>query len=85
MTASRKIMEDIVIIESELHRATIAEGMPEVEVTGNIIYNANDESTWYEIQDEYNTISWVSLDFEEDAAFGEKLVAAAEKSEIFNY
>ena len=73
-------------VDNDLRVTAEREGFDKLEVTGNLIMDSPNEAVWFEVVDlESNTISWVSLDFPERTAYGEKLVAIADRSEMQDY
>jgi hypothetical protein len=73
-------------IDFELRQSAEREGFDKAELTGKIIMDSPNEALWFEVVDvEYRVLSYVSLDFPERAAHGEKLVGIGDESEIQDY
>lgn len=62
------------------------DGLPQVEVTGNLWLDINTEAVWVEVEDaETRTTHWASLDFPEYAAHGEQVVVAVDQDDRDNF
>lgn len=79
-SSTQSIIEALEIIEEENERIADEEGGKPLRITGKIFFIEENNSTWFEVANEYNTTSLLSLDFPGATAVGEVCVAADDEN-----
>jgi translation elongation factor EF-Ts len=86
MNAFEAITAEILEINAESDRIAKAEGFTYAwSCTGKVLIDPVNEVVWYQMADEYNTTTWATLGYPENAAFEEKVVVVDSEAECLSY
>jgi hypothetical protein len=86
MNAFEAIAADILAIDAETERIAKEEGFEDRHTcTGKVLIDPANEAVWYQMADEYNTTTWVSRSYPQNAAWNETLVCVDDEKEALSY